>query len=124
MRILDLTALPGRRVDANGSRGFSVAALGLTADAHLVALTLAAGGVVGRHPAAGRQLLVVLTGDAVVSGGSDGTGEAVTLGPGQAAVWEPHEPHETRTTEGLTALVVEGDIELGTPGHHVDPGDT
>ncbi|MDP2775235.1 MAG: cupin domain-containing protein [Nocardioides sp.] len=123
MRILDLAARPGRRIDAHGSRGFTITALGLTADAHLVAVTLAPGGVIGRHPAAGRQMLVVLTGDATVSGGSDGSGEAVTVGPGQAAVWEPHEPHETRTSGGLTALVVEGELELGTPGHHVDPGD-
>jgi quercetin dioxygenase-like cupin family protein len=123
MRVLDLTTLTGRRVDAHGSRGFSVAAFGLTADAHLVTVTLAPGGVIGRHPAAGRQLLVVLAGDALVSGGSDGSGDEVAVGPGQAVVWEPHEPHGTRTTDGLTALVVEGDVEVGSPGHHVDPGD-
>jgi quercetin dioxygenase-like cupin family protein len=123
MRVLDLTALRGSRVDSHGSKGFSVAAFGLTAEAHLVTVTLAPGGVVGRHPAAARQLLVVLDGDAVVSGGSDGSGEPVTVGPGQAVVWEPHEPHETRTVDGLVALVLEGEVEVGTPGHHVDPGD-
>ena len=54
----------------------------------------------------------MLTGDAVVSGGSDGSDGPVTIGPGQAAVWEPYEPHETRTTEGLTALVLEGELDL------------
>ena len=68
--------------------------------------------MIGRHPAAGRQLLVVLEGDATVSGGSEGDGDPVAIGPGQAAVWEPYEPHETRTTGGLTALVVEGELEL------------
>ena len=38
-------------------------------------------------------------------------------------MWEPGEPHETRSVGGLTALVVEGDVDLGAPGHHVDPGD-
>ena len=109
MRILDLSSVSGRPVTAHGSRGFSVAALGLSADAHLVAVRLDPGGVVGRHPAVGRQVLAVLTGDAVVSGGS---GEPVTIGPGQAAVWEPYEPHETRTSEGLTALVLEGELDL------------
>ena len=33
------------------------------------------------------------------------------------------EAHETRSVGGLTALVVEGDVDLGAPGHHVDPGD-
>ncbi|MFA6299381.1 MAG: hypothetical protein WC642_09445, partial [Nocardioides sp.] len=81
MRILELAARPGRRIDAHGSRGFSVSALGLTADAHLVAVTLAPGGVIGRHPAAARQMLVVLTGDATVSGGSDGSGDSVEVRP-------------------------------------------
>ena len=121
MRILDLAALPHRAVDAHGSRGFSVAAFGITADAHLVTLRLAPGGVVGRHPAAGRQLLVVLDGDAHVSGWSEDERE---IGPGRAAVWEPGEEHATRTVGGLVALVVEGDVDLAAPGHYVDPGDT
>ena len=67
-------------------------------------------GVIGRHPAAGRQLLAVVSGDATVSGHD---GVAVEIGPGQAAVWEPNEPHETRSEHGLTALVVEGDLDIG-----------
>lgn len=120
MRILDLSAAAHRPVEAHGSTGFSIGAIGLTAESHLVTVTLRPGGVVGRHPAAGRQLLVVLEGDAHVSGSH---GEPVTITPGQAAVWEPHELHETRTTSGLLALVIEGDVDLGTPGHVVDPGD-
>ena len=110
MRILDLGAMSGHPIAAHGSRGFSVAALGLSADAHLVVLQLAPGGVVGRHPADGRQLLAVLAGDALVSGSY---GDAEAIGPGQAAVWEPYELHETSTTGGLTALVLEGELELG-----------
>lgn len=120
MRILELDALPQRSLDAHGSVGFQVGAFGITADAHLVTVRVRAGGVIGRHPAAGRQLLAVLTGDAVVSGAS---GETVSIGPGQAAVWEPGELHETRSEHGLLALVVEGDLDIGAPGHEVDPGD-
>ena len=72
------------------------------------------------EPAAGTQLLVVVDGDAVVSG-SDGV--ARSIGPGEAAVWEVGEPHETRTERGLLALVVEGDVDVATPGHVLDPGD-
>ena len=43
MRILDLSGAAGRPISAHGSKGFSVGALGLTADAHLVAVTLAPG---------------------------------------------------------------------------------
>lgn len=120
MRILDLGALPHRPVEAHGSRGFSVAAFGMMAEAHLVTLRLVPGGVVGRHPAAGRQLMIVLEGDAVVAGAD---GEEREIGPGRAAVWEPGEPHTTRSAGGLWALVVEGDVDLAAPGHAVDPGD-
>ena len=120
MRILDLAELPHRPIEAHSSRGFSVGAFGISADAHLVSVSLRPNGVIGRHPAVGRQLLVVLDGDAWVSG-SDGV--ARELSPGQAAVWEPGESHETRSTGGLTALIVEGDLDIGAPGEQVDPGD-
>ena len=70
---------------------------------------LGAGGVIGRHATATMQLLVVMTGDAIVSGEDD---RAVTIGPGTAAVWQPGEHHETRTTSGLVALVIEGQLDL------------
>lgn len=117
MRVLTLGATPGRPVDANGSRGFDVSAFGITAEAHLVTVRLRPGGVIGRHPAAGRQLLVVLTGDAVVSGSS---GDPVVLEPGQAAVWEPNELHETRSETGLVALVVEGDVDVAATPREVE----
>lgn len=109
MRVLTLGAQPGRPVDGHGSRGFDVHAFGITAEAHLVTVRLRAGGVIGRHPAAGRQLMVVLSGDAIVSGSS---GDPVVLQSGQAAVWEPNEPHETRSETGLVALLVEGDVDI------------
>jgi quercetin dioxygenase-like cupin family protein len=120
VRVLDLSALPHRPIEAHGSRGFSVGAFGISADAHLVAVTLAPGGTIGRHPAVGRQLLVVLSGEAEVSGA-----ELVVrrLGVGEAAVWEPGEVHETRSPGGMTAMIVEGDLDIGAPGEQVDPGD-
>ncbi|MCY4728636.1 cupin domain-containing protein [Nocardioides sp. STR2] len=121
MRILDLTGLPHRPIEAHGSRGFSVGAFGLGADTHLVSVALAPGGVIGRHPAVGRQLLVVLAGEAEVAGAE---GVVHRLGAGQAAVWEPGETHETRSPTGLSALIVEGDLDIGAPGEQVDPGDT
>ena len=120
MRILSLADLPHRPIDAHGSRGFSVGAFGITADAHLVAVTLAPNGSIGRHPASGRQLLVVLSGVAEVAGAE---GTVRRLEAGQAAVWEPGELHETRSPTGLVAMIVEGDLDLGTPGEQVDPGD-
>jgi quercetin dioxygenase-like cupin family protein len=120
VRILDLTDLPHRPIEAHGSRGFSVGAFGLSAEAHLVSVSLAPGGVIGRHPAVARQLLVVLDGEAEVSGAD---GPSRRLSAGQAAVWEAGEAHETRTATGLSALIVEGDLDIGAPGEQVDPGD-
>ncbi|WP_457208504.1 cupin domain-containing protein [Nocardioides sp. P5_C9_2] len=121
MRILPLTDLPHRPVEAHGSRGFSVGAFGISADAHLVAVSLDAGGVIGRHPAGGRQLLVVLSGEAEVAGAE---GVVRRLSAGSAAVWEPGEVHETRSPTGMTGMIVEGDLDIGAPGEQVDPGDT
>jgi quercetin dioxygenase-like cupin family protein len=120
VRILQLDGVPHRTIDAHGSRGFTIGAFGITAEASLVAVSLRPGGVIGRHPAAGRQLLLVLDGDATVSGSY---GDPVSIRPGQAAVWEPNELHETRSTDGLTGLVIEGDVDVTDPGHVVDPGD-
>ena len=120
MKVVDLADLPHRPIEAHGSRGFSVGAFGISADAHLVAVTLAPGGAIGRHPAVGRQLLVVLSGEADVSGA-----ELVVrrLRAGEAAVWEPGEVHETRSPGGMVAMIIEGDLDIGTPGEQVDPGD-
>ena len=120
MRILDLAELPHRPIDAHGSHGFSVGAFGISADAHLIAVALTPGGTIGRHPAVGRQLLVVLSGEAEVSG-EEGT--VRRIGPGQAAVWEQGEVHETRSPCGMAGMIVEGDLDIGAPGEQVDPGD-
>lgn len=121
MRILSLADLPHRRVDSQGSKGFSVGAFGICADAHLVAVTLTPGGVIGRHPADGRQLLVVLSGEAQVAG-SDGAERTIRVG--QAAVWEPGELHQTKALSGLVARILEGDLDIGAPGEQIDRGDT
>jgi len=66
---------------------------------------LPAGGLVGRHPAASRQLFAVVAGTGRVAGGD---GVERELGPGYGAVWEAGEEHEASSDEGLTAVVVEG----------------
>ena len=120
MRVLSLVDLPHRPIEAHGSRGFSVGAFGITAEAHLVAVTVAPGGTIGRHPAAGRQLLVVVAGEAEVAGAE---GVVRRIAAGEAAVWEPGEVHETRSPSGMVAMIVEGDLDIGAPGEQVDPGD-
>jgi quercetin dioxygenase-like cupin family protein len=109
MRILDFGAMPGRPVERFESVAFNVAAVGSTAGAQLVAIRLEAGGVIGTHPAVGRQLLVVLQGQAVVSGDTD---SQAIVEAGQAVLWEAGENHQTRTDQGLLALVIEGELAI------------
>jgi GrpB-like predicted nucleotidyltransferase (UPF0157 family) len=66
------------------------------------------GGVIGRHPAAGRQLFAVMSGSGEVTGADGASRE---IGPGYAALWEPWEEHGVTTAAGLTAVCVEGEFE-------------
>ncbi|NYG57727.1 quercetin dioxygenase-like cupin family protein [Nocardioides daedukensis] len=117
MRVFHLGAIPHRMIDAHDSIGFSVGALGISADAHLVVVRLKPGGTIGGHPAPGRQLLLVIDGDATVTGGQ---GDQRTVGPGEAAVWEAGEQHTTSSVNGLLGFLVEGDLDLDTRPGAVD----
>ena len=67
---------------------------------------LAPGGRIARHPASVPQILAVVAGSGWVSG-SDGREEEIAAG--RAAFWAAGESHETRTGEGMTAIVLEGE---------------
>ena len=67
---------------------------------------LAAGGRIARHPADVPQILAVLEGAGEVCG-ADGAFERIE--PGEAVFWAKGEEHETRSADGLTALILEGD---------------
>ena len=64
-----------------------------------------AGGRIARHPAAVAQIFAVIDGSGEVSG-ADGVSEYIRAG--EAVFWVEGEEHETRTDQGLTALVLEG----------------
>jgi quercetin dioxygenase-like cupin family protein len=90
------------RFDSHGATIGGIAQC--TGDARVSLLRLAAGGVVGEHPAASAQLFLVVAG----SGWVRVAGEARrAIEPGQAAVWEPGEVHESGSDSGLTAIIVE-----------------
>jgi len=72
---------------------------------HAAIARLGAGGRIARHTAQAPQLLAVLEGAGVVSGG-DGAEEPIAAG--EAVVWAESEEHETRSEDGLVALVLEG----------------
>lgn len=103
MQIRDAARHPDRPISQFNSAGFEVGPLG--PGLHVVVVRLEPGGMIGRHPAVECQALFPLVGSARVSG-EDGTIHPVR--PGQAAVWNSGEHHETSTTEGLVALILEG----------------
>ncbi|WP_154674257.1 cupin domain-containing protein [Nakamurella lactea] len=73
---------------------------------------LAAGAVLGRHPAVGPQLLSVVAGTVTVAG-DDGRWQS--LSAGEAVLFAPGEEHETRADAPATLAILEW---AGSP----DPG--
>jgi quercetin dioxygenase-like cupin family protein len=73
---------------------------------------LGPGGRIARHPATVPQVLAVLDGTGLISGGD---GEFRPIGPGEAVFWAEGEEHETVSDHGLTALIVDA-TGLRPPG--------
>jgi hypothetical protein len=106
MRLVRFRPEQGRQIEHFGSVGFTLAPLASVSGGRVAGVHVEAGGLIGRHPSVGRQVLAVIGGSALVSG-ADGVEHAI--GAGVAAVWEDGEEHETRTVDGFTGVVVEGD---------------
>ena len=66
-------------------------------------------GRVGRHAASSRRLIAVVAGSGWVSGDDV---ERRIVGPGHAGLWERGEEQEVYSEQGLTAVLVEGDLEI------------
>lgn len=62
-------------------------------------------GIIGNHQTDVPQLLLVIKGQGHVKGKED---KFVKIQTGEAVFWEKDEWHETRTNEGLTAIIIEG----------------
>jgi len=77
-----------------------------TGEVRVSLLNLEPGGVVGGHPAVGAQLFLVVSGFGWVRSGDDAPR---SLAAGEAALWQDGEVHESRTDEGLMAVIVEAD---------------
>lgn len=102
VRVISTGELTARNITSFGSEGFGV--VPIAAEAHVVLARLAPGAVIGRHQAVVDQCLIVLGGEAEVSGAD---GVVHVLHQGSAALWRADESHETRSRTGLTAIVVE-----------------
>ena len=105
MRILDFgpsTASPVERYESQ--EAFFSRMLHTSGKGHVGCMRLGPNGILGRHPGPSTQLFCVVQGDGAVSGAD---GVPVAIQAGQAALWEAGEAHETTTTKGLTAIVIE-----------------
>jgi quercetin dioxygenase-like cupin family protein len=63
-------------------------------------------GLIGYHQAVGPQLLLILSGEGLVSIDLE---EYFIVQPGDAVFWDKDEWHETKTVKGLTAIVIESE---------------
>jgi quercetin dioxygenase-like cupin family protein len=61
-------------------------------------------GLIGFHQAVGPQLLLIISGEGFVSINQK---EYYKVQPGDAVFWEKDEWHETKSDNGLTAIVIE-----------------
>ncbi len=66
-----------------------------------------AGGVIGFHEATVPQLYCVVAGSGWVTGPDR---RRVGIGPLEAAFWEAGEEHESGSEDGMTVIVLEGDV--------------
>ena len=62
-------------------------------------------GIIGYHQASEDQLLLIINGDGSVRTSDP---DQLPIQAGQAVFWKKGEWHETKTTTGLTAIVIEG----------------
>jgi quercetin dioxygenase-like cupin family protein len=113
MKIYSFTATAGHSITEYGSQGVALTpVLGAAMLDYLACFYLEPHGVIGIHEAANRQLLLIISGDAVVGGGETAAAAIAVqpVYPGDAVLWQPGEWHETRAgANGLTAMVLEGD---------------
>jgi quercetin dioxygenase-like cupin family protein len=100
-----VTFEPSREITQHSSSGATIAGIArASGEVGVALLRLDAGGVLGRHPAVGPQLFLVVAGEGRVEGGDK---ERRPIVAGTAAFWEDGELHETTTETGLTAVIVE-----------------
>ena len=74
--------------------------------AHISCMHLEKDGVVGYHQAVSPQLLLIVSGEGLVRGEQE---DYFKVGAGDAVFWNKDEWHETRSAEGMMAIVIESE---------------
>ena len=113
MQVISFAGYPGHDLASYGSKGALYSRIAdLGAQSALGVMRIEPHGLLGRHPAAMPQLMVVVSGEGWVRG-EDQT--SVEIRAGVAVRWNAGEHHETWTEEsGLILLILEArDPNLG-----------
>ncbi|CAH1194223.1 hypothetical protein PAECIP111892_01478 [Paenibacillus auburnensis] len=74
--------------------------------AHIGCMYLEADGLIGYHQAVSPQILLIIAGEGEVRGEAN---EYFKVEAGDAVFWQKDEWHETKTTNGLTGIVIESE---------------
>lgn len=96
----------GKKISKFGSDFIMSRVIQTDKAANIGCMYLEEGGIVGYHQAVVPQLLLVLTGEGSVRGESE---EYITVESGDAVFWVKGEWHETKSKNGLTAIVIESE---------------
>lgn len=95
----------GKNVNGYDSKGFIVSrVVHPFSEAVINCAYLSPGGVIGYHQATVDQLFLVVDGVGWVRGE---TAERSSIHTGQAAYWTKGEWHESGTSDGMTAIIIE-----------------
>ncbi|TFD99893.1 cupin [Jeotgalibacillus sp. R-1-5s-1] len=105
MKLYQLSKEKGRSIEAYDSNFILTSILRTNDPVQISMMHLDRGGVIGYHQASMPQLLVVVSGQGEVRGAEH---TYVDISINEAVFWEKGEWHETRSEEGLTAIVIEG----------------
>jgi hypothetical protein len=105
MQLFRFDAAVGRALDVFGSQALVMSRIGrVDGEVHMGCMHIGAGGIVGYHQAAVRQLFLVIAGTGWVRG-TDTTRQPIAVG--QAAYWAQGEWHEAGSQDGMTAIGIE-----------------
>jgi quercetin dioxygenase-like cupin family protein len=111
MKIFRFDKDVGKSITAFGSTNLSMSKIiRSSGESHIGCMHLTHGGTVGGHVAPTNQLFLVTQGEVQVRSADkvhNDTDPWMEVLEGQAVFWKEGEWHETRTTKGATAVVIE-----------------
>ncbi|WP_273130841.1 cupin [Metabacillus sp. HB246100] len=106
MEIYSFTQSNGKRIKQFQSDFIMSRILHTEKPVHIASMYLEENGIIGFHQAVTAQLLLIVHGCGLVRGELE---EFWNVQAGDAVFWEKGEWHETKSLNGLTAIVIEGE---------------